>query len=109
MPIRRRKMFTFGAIAAGAFTPEIDVSEFTKGIVYAARAANGCVVTGQTSPDGGATWNELFDANEVQIRMSLVVYSNLAQGIQVLPKLIRFAVTVQDADNVWFEGIREVA
>lgn len=111
MPIkRRRKIHEFGAITAGNNTVGINMSEFTSAIVFADQAGtNGAVITVQVSPDG-SSWHDLFDADDNQVTYTLgAVIPKVALQVPVISLYMRVAVTVQDCDGIWIEGIREIA
>jgi len=110
MPNRRHSIHAFGAVAAGNQSDALEVSEFTKGIVYLDRAAvSGAVVAMEVSPDG-TNWHTYFDQDDAdQYVWTVGSNAQIAVAVRLSAQWIRFDVTIQDMDGIWFEGIREVA
>ena len=111
MPTKKRhSIHDLGAVAAAGDTPAIDVSEFTKGILYMDRDTGDAVVTALVSPDGGTTWHTYYDADENLIQFtSSAAVPNVAVGIAITAKLMKFNVAAFAIGGLWFEGIREIA
>jgi len=87
-------------------TPEIHLSEFTKGILHI--SGIGTRVEVFCSPNGGVSWFILYRPNGVRGRYTLTTALESYQ-IEILPKHVRMLVDTADCNYVYIEGIREVA
>jgi hypothetical protein len=110
MPVKNRhKIVTLGAVAAAAKSAVIDVAEVTRGIVYIETTTQAGTVELQVSPNG-TDWYEYFDHIGGGNQMIWTTASaNEAYMVDITARYMRLAVEGEDADALYFEGLREIS
>lgn len=109
MPVKNRHSFkNLGAIAAGAQSTGMDISEAIHALLHIEGTA-GAVVTLQGSPDKGTTWHNVFnDAAPPTIWTVTLGAAPEVHLIKLLPGFVRVAVATQPLAECSIEGLRDV-
>jgi hypothetical protein len=106
MPNKRHRIIDLGAVTVGNESEEIQIGEFTKGLLFLDSTV-GAVVDVEVSPDG-TNWYKLYDAEADQIQFTTTLAKETRE-LEFSAQYMRFAVATQNVAGMWFEGVREVA